>query len=499
MTIVFAPLSGSDNIAHANGRLRLRGVADAYEFAEGEAVAVGTLDLTGHARGAQAGAPPIIVPPSLSYGSMSIVGDALASFDQHVPAAADDLLGLAGSAFASSNLVAGSTDAFASGSVALIGYAIEEPSAYGFGFLVERSPVMGASANALIAQLAATFAINDAPRGDYMVAVAEVLQLLDSPSLLASFLRTVHSDMRLRDLAVAVFEREVLSDVQLDDDVAHAAELVAYVTSQLLLQDEAPTVLATISTVVAALALRDAVRAVLQGEVPSTLELDDLVESRLNAIIEAAAELVLADQFESSLSLFTLVESAATFSDGALANLAALVEVLAGLELGVRLRIGDELFVGYALNLRNGAVSEYDNYPFNSMAVVGGTPYGAGPDGIYRLEGDTDAGAPIAASLRTGAMVFDHLARVPYARMVFTADGQLLLRTITMDTGRRKVSTYRMAQRPLGTPVETRVEMAKGTTGTAWAFELVNEDGAYFEADVLQVWVLQLSRRYSGR
>lgn len=501
MPIIFAPIPSVDYTATAIGRLRVVGQADAFPIEDGSAVALGSLSLTGFARAAQEGAPPVIVPPTTAYGSLSLVGEAFATHDEHVTAGAGGTFSLVGAAFASTSesLPAGSTDSFASGEIGFAGYAMEQPSEFGWGFLVDRPPVISASANALYIIANSGLSLSDDSFADYAVAINEVLRLTTQPLLLASFLRTVQSNVVLRDFATAVFEREVLSDLTLDDDFDVLVWAIVQVTDALLLQDESAVVLSTISTVVSALALRDSVRAVLQGEVPSEIELSDLNEPHINALVEAVSDVYLTAAPEPQLTLFSLVDDRLALDDAPGANLSALVAALAALELGVRVRVGDALYVGYAVNVRNAAVTEYANYPFNSMAVIGGVPYGAGPGGVFRLEGPDDDGTPIPAALRTGALAFDHLQRAPYGRIVFTADGQLLLRTITMDGGRREVATYRMERRPLGTAVESRFDLAKGPVGSVWAFELVNEDGAYFETDVLQVWMLQLSRRYSGR
>lgn len=370
---------------------------------------------------------------------------------------------------------------------------------FAHAFLEDRMPEMGAYGGTWFTETGVDLLLGDGSFADYAVAVNEVLRLADAPMILASFLRTVQASITLRDFVTAVFEREVLADLTLEDHFEALLEMVVLVTDRLLLEDEGLSLLSTLHTVVGALALRDAVRLVLQGEVPTEIELADLAEHRFNALVEAAAELYLSESAEGTLAVFTLVDSPLELGEDALHSISALVEALSDLEFGVRIRIGDELFVGYAMNVRNTAVSEYENFPFNSMAVIGGVPYGAGPDGIYRLQGDDDDGAPIDARVRTAALTFGHLARVPYARIVFTSDGDLLFKTITMDKGARKENTYKMAKRPLGTAVESRFTMAKGVTGSVWAFELSNVDGAYFEADALQVWTLQLDRRYSGR
>ena len=51
--------------------------------------------------------------------------------------------------------------------------------------------------------------------------------------------------------------------------------------------------------------------------------------------------------------------------------------------------------LGLSLALDSMAVSQYDGLPFTSFVTIGGKLYGTTPDGLYLIEGDTDAGADI--------------------------------------------------------------------------------------------------------
>lgn len=57
---------------------------------------------------------------------------------------------------------------------------------------------------------------------------------------------------------------------------------------------------------------------------------------------------------------------------------------------------------GMAVNMRNKAITKYDDFNFNSFAVLNGKLYGAASTGIHLLEGDDDNGTAIAALIRTG-------------------------------------------------------------------------------------------------
>uniref|UniRef100_I2Q021 Uncharacterized protein n=1 Tax=Desulfovibrio sp. U5L TaxID=596152 RepID=I2Q021_9BACT len=51
--------------------------------------------------------------------------------------------------------------------------------------------------------------------------------------------------------------------------------------------------------------------------------------------------------------------------------------------------------LGLSLALDSMAASQYEGLPFTSFLTIGGKVYGTTPDGLYLIEGDTDAGEGI--------------------------------------------------------------------------------------------------------
>jgi hypothetical protein len=73
----------------------------------------------------------------------------------------------------------------------------------------------------------------------------------------------------------------------------------------------------------------------------------------------------------------------------------------------VGFRLGEEAHTGWVMNTEGKRpIAAYDNYNFNSFCRVGDTYYAAGDDGLYRLGGATDDGAPIDASITTMMLDF---------------------------------------------------------------------------------------------
>lgn len=61
--------------------------------------------------------------------------------------------------------------------------------------------------------------------------------------------------------------------------------------------------------------------------------------------------------------------------------------------------------LGVVIHFDHGnAITQYLGWSFNSMARIGGSYFGAGPDGLYRIGGDNDAGEEITATVKTPLM-----------------------------------------------------------------------------------------------
>ena len=146
-----------------------------------------------------------------------------------------------------------------------------------------------------------------------------------------------------------------------------------------------------------------------------TAELGDLSPSRIaNRVVEAA---VLNDAVYTRFNPVDLIKEVAVLND-AISAVGHKIDLV--LELAVlndattqHLHGADKVIeIAYISDYARGgegsawtadveplAMSRYDNFPFNSLAVVNGTLMGAGPGGVFALTGDTDAGVAIQAEI----------------------------------------------------------------------------------------------------
>lgn len=166
-------------------------------------------------------------------------------------------------------------------------------------------------------------------------------------------------------------------------------------------------------------------------------------------------------------------------------------ELFSGIELvGGMLDANGDLSV-WAMNTRTAAVTEYDNYPFNSFARLGPQQYvGASDDGLYELTGDDDDGNDIIAVIRSGYLQFGgtHLSRLKEAYIALRGTGQIVLKIITAD------GMQYVYQTPTLNMVNNKVHMAKGQRARYFQFELVTA-GQDFTLDTIEFVPVVVKRR----
>jgi hypothetical protein len=158
-----------------------------------------------------------------------------------------------------------------------------------------------------------------------------------------------------------------------------------------------------------------------------------------------------------------LVASGAAFSSAVLRELIA-----EGVAFELSFGIGDETYRGWVMNTRNFGLTEYQGYPFNSMTKFKGICLGANGNGLYRLDGATDAGTDIAWRLQTGQVAFPHKGNIAEAWLGFRSDGKMMLKTITAD----KVERWYEVRGGAGEMENKMTPLAKGVYSGLWQLEL---------------------------
>lgn len=151
----------------------------------------------------------------------------------------------------------------------------------------------------------------------------------------------------------------------------------------------------------------------------------------------------------------------------------------------------------WALNLRKGAVTEYDGFDFNSYALFNGNILACGESGVVILgTQNLDNAAQIDATVRTGMADFDTTVhkRVPRLYVDGSQGGDLHFKAITVEGGTR---TYLLPWNNMSGHTQRRVPVGKGPRSRFWQFGIDNVAGADFSTMALLVYPQKLRRRVS--
>jgi hypothetical protein len=145
-----------------------------------------------------------------------------------------------------------------------------------------------------------------------------------------------------------------------------------------------------------------------------------------------------------------------------------------------------EEFLVLILNTENNALSEYDNFEFNSLTEFNGKFIGCKSDGIYSLEGNDDEGVDIEAEIAWPIYDFaEDIPKLPREAWIMGRKEGTLVLTVTSDEGDESYPYPTAMQDSLIS--EERVEFGRGLRGRFFDFKLTNENGAFFDFNNIRI------------
>lgn len=165
-------------------------------------------------------------------------------------------------------------------------------------------------------------------------------------------------------------------------------------------------------------------------------------------------------------------------------------KILEGVELSAGLFEPNGSIATWAVNVKNGAVTTYENFAFNSFGQMGLKYLGASSDGLYELNGENDDGAQIIAKLKGGFMSFGqmHLSSIKGVYLGIRGGGEFFLK---IEDGAGHATTYRALSRDFET---TRINTGKGLRARFFRFELTST-GQDFDVEAIEFIPLVQARR----
>lgn len=325
----------------------------------------------------------------------------------------------------------------------------------------------------------------------------EFLQLAGTAEPQALYQATVLELLRLRDRVTPVLEALVGDLLALTADTTAAPVRYAVLTDALVLAGAAQTTVRAMAQLTDVLALRAALASVQEGQLQDALAFAEAVEAQRTALETVISAAVFSDEALGLAQFLVRVDDRFTL-DAALDVRATFLAALRDtLDFSVGFVFDDVPYLGLSLNAATRALTSYSNVPFDSLASFRGRIYATGDGGLYRLGGDTDAGAPIVWRLRTG------MTRLGTGRnkaldavyLGYTGTGRVALKCIVVEPSGRKIAHWYELTPTAGSPHAGRLQVGRGLRSVYWGFELTNVDAGEIELDVVELHPVVLERR----
>jgi len=154
--------------------------------------------------------------------------------------------------------------------------------------------------------------------------------------------------------------------------------------------------------------------------------------------------------------------------------------------LEVALTCTADEFLNMVMNLRNQALTEYQDYEFNSMCWFDGKPLASDGAHIYDLStGDDDDGVLIDWNFRTGFLDLERSTKkkLRQAWVGMKTDGEIVCTAVLPD-GTAYVYTAKSYE---ATETGVRIKFGKGIRTKYVALDFASDEGASLELDVIRL------------
>lgn len=243
-------------------------------------------------------------------------------------------------------------------------------------------------------------------------------------------------------------------------------------------------------TAAEAVRLVDSLVRFFSGDVVETVSLSESYTGDWRGFESLADQISVAADMSESLVLRVTVDELAHLTDAQVLQAIYDAQVLENFDLAAVYATPNGDVTVWSINAVTGSVSQYDNYAFNSFAKFGQTFIGADENGLYELNGCSDDGEAIVASIRSG------LAQLTASRFTMIRDAYLGLRgngsfILRISTGDGDVYNYAFDAQNMRT---TRVPLGKGMRSRYVSFELIG-DGEDFDLESVEFIPLMSKRR----
>lgn len=357
-------------------------------------------------------------------------------------------------------------------------------------------PAIRAKTTALEIEVTNTFSFSESINANYAQKLTEILQVADDPFTFLQSALSIADKIDIVDdtkiaLVIKLLEAANISAPLSVREIARLAEILAA-------NDIVSSVFHGVIDVWAAIVATDKTRDAYAYRLLSNITAQDTQELKIEYLALLADEVLVAENIQNVLTIVVEETAALQAQDSLVITSKLLAELLDTVELHTLIKLPSEIAQGVAVNIDAGMpISEYSNFTFNSLTSFKGSVYGASDTGLYVLEGDTDEGEGISASLSSLMLDFgtSRLKRIRSAYLGYTSDSQLVLKVRSVSDGQLHEHWYKACPVTADAPREGQIYVGQGLRSRYWQFELTNVDGGDFEIDQLELYPLVLTRR----
>lgn len=324
-------------------------------------------------------------------------------------------------------------------------------------------------------------------------------------SLANSFEGTVplSETLVLRDPLAYVLRVALAEGLVVGDTVNVEVTAFARVVARLLMSGVAVGYVDAVVQILDAMVLVALADAMAKGEISETAVLSDTIAGLYQAFATILERLVASDTLTGTSTAYVLIDERVAMAADLThaADLAVLLSDSVG--FAATLSIDNGEYIAWVMNTEGDKpVSRYTQFPFNSMAKVGGRYMACDSTGLHWMDGNDDSGEAIKARLRAGmqAMGTRREKRLPEAFLYVRTDGELRLQVIQVDadTGEKVAGWFKVLTRPSSNARETRAKTGRGWKAVEFDIVLENIAGADFDLTSIEPRPLNLDRRTRG-
>ncbi|MHA3112882.1 hypothetical protein [Acinetobacter sp. ANC 4193] len=229
--------------------------------------------------------------------------------------------------------------------------------------------------------------------------------------------------------------------------------------------------------------------------VTDVLRVSDTVNARVRVTEAIREHVVISDKLQSSITFSQHITEKLIIRDVAKGSLTAKQYVQD--HIFIDDRVLNQPTAGYAwtANVDTWAMSRYDGYNYQDLAVIDGVLYGLGEDGVYRLDADT----PVQGKLVTGKIDLGRgqLVHPVAAYLEYELSGsskQLQVGVGTTQSGAKQTYFYQLPTETADFLTNGRVLFGRGLRGRHFSFE-INISGEHGYINDLNIDLAATKRR----